>query len=77
MSKIVDALKCNETPPEDFWIADHERKTLIEMLTFIAGASQTGRVYFNQKGVEHQRSYIDLCRTLAVRFANMPVKEEQ
>lgn len=76
MSKIVDALTCKETPPEEFWIADHERKTLIEMLTFIAGALEKGRIYFNEKGIEKNRPYIELCRTIAIRFANMPVREE-
>lgn len=76
MSEIADALKCNESAPEEFWIADHERKTLIEMLVFIAGALESGRIWFNQEGKEHNKPYIDLCQTLAIRFANMPINTE-
>lgn len=73
MSEIIGALQDEQ---QDFWIADQERIALCEILTMIAAALKSGSIWFNKNDREFQQQYIDLCETIAKRFANMPVKQE-
>lgn len=75
MSEILEALKTDTDEP--FWIADHERVTLIEILVSVSAMLRKGKIWFNKEGPEHNECYAFLCQELAKRFANMPVEKEQ
>lgn len=71
MSEIEKVLKDDE---QEFWISDDERKRLIDMFTMIARVIESGDLWFNRPGIESNRQYAEFLRTMAKRFANMPVQ---
>lgn len=74
MSEILEALEDEIT---EFHMTNDERVTLIEMLAFFAGVLETGKIWINKKDRCYQQPYIELLKSLAKRFANMRVEQEQ
>ena len=73
MSEIEKALKTEE---EDFHISNDERLMLIDILIFVAAALKSGKLWFNEKGIEKNANYIWFCEMIAKKFANMPVEKQ-
>jgi uncharacterized protein YccT (UPF0319 family) len=73
MSEIEKALK---TEQEEFYISNEERKQLIDMLTMTSVALRLGKLWFNKPSKEYNKQFADFAETMAKRFANMPVHEE-
>lgn len=74
MNEIEEALKSEE---KEFWIADHERLMLIDIMTMVAMAISDGRLWFNKKDWAYNQQYVEFLNEMARRFANMPVEKEQ
>ena len=75
MSKTIEeALKDELTP--DISISNEERIALIEILGMVGGALQSGKLWFNRPDAD-QKPFIDICMTMAKKFANMEVHQEQ
>lgn len=72
-SKLSEILK---DVTNDFWISNDERKMLIDMLICVSIVLKEGKLHFNGKG-KHNKKYADFCLTMAGRFSNMPINEEQ
>ena len=62
---------------EEFWIADHERETLVEVLSGVHLLLSEEKVWFNEKGLEYNQPYITFIESMIKRFSNMPVEKEK
>lgn len=72
---IAEALKDDETP--DVSISNEERLMLIDILYMIAATLENGKLWFNKPGIKNNQQYIDFCKMMAKKFANMEVHQEQ
>jgi hypothetical protein len=65
-----------EVAKENFVISNDERERLIEILRFVGVLLEKGSLWFNDKGIENNRQFFELCYNLADRFEKMPVFKE-
>jgi len=71
---IFDKLRDSE---EDVHLSLEDTKQLVQMLMMVAGTLKTGKLWFNEPGLEYNMQFIEFCERIARKFSNIKIEQEQ
>ena len=76
MSEIFNALRETDDG-ENLHLSKVDVVLLVEILGMVAAAIDSGNLWFNSPGGNHNRQYANFCRDMARKFANVKIEMEQ